>query len=117
MQVKPRLSPQAYAQGTLEGNRIVLAQAIPLIERSWHTDHQQAAERLELILPHAGKSVRVGITGVPGVGKSTFIETFGQYVLQQGRHLAVLTIDPSSQLTHGSILGDKTRMETLSRSP
>jgi LAO/AO transport system kinase len=117
MQVKPRLSPQAYAQGILEGNRIVLGQAITLIESSLATDQQLAAELLELILPHTGKSVRVGITGVPGVGKSTFIETFGQYVLQQGRHLAVLTIDPSSQLTHGSILGDKTRMEALSRSP
>lgn len=117
MQVKPRLSPQTYAQGILSGDRIVLGQAITLIESSLASDQDLAASLLELILPHTGRSIRIGITGVPGVGKSTFIEAFGQHVLQQHKRLAVLTIDPSSQLTRGSILGDKTRMETLSKTP
>jgi LAO/AO transport system kinase len=117
MQVKPRLSPELYAQGILKGDRIVLGQAITLIESNLASDQQLAAALLELILPHTGKSMRIGVTGVPGVGKSTFIEAFGQHILQQGKRLAVLTIDPSSQLTRGSILGDKTRMEALSKSP
>jgi LAO/AO transport system kinase len=117
MQVKPRLSPDAYAQGILKGDRIVLGQAITLVESSLANDQRLAASLLELILPHTGKSMRIGITGVPGVGKSTFIEAFGLHVLQQNKRLAVLTIDPSSRLTRGSILGDKTRMEALSKAP
>ena len=117
MQVKPRLSSEVYAQGILNGDRVVLGQAITLVESSLASDQQLAASLLELILPHTGKAIRIGITGVPGVGKSTFIEAFGQHVLQQNKRLAVLTIDPSSQLTRGSILGDKTRMDILSKSP
>ena len=99
----------------LAGNRRALAQAITLIE-STRTDHRVRADALLLaVLPHAGKSVRLGITGVPGGGKSTFIERFGLSLIERGRSLAVLAIDPSSKRGGGSILGDKTRMEELSR--
>lgn len=97
---------------------MLLSRAITLIESS-KTDHQdKAQEIIEGCLPFAGNSIRLGITGVPGVGKSTFIESFGNYVIsEQGRKLAVLAVDPSSSRTRGSILGDKTRMETLSNNP
>jgi LAO/AO transport system kinase len=109
MKVDPLLEP------LLAGDRRALAQAITLIE-STRSDHRERADLLlGTLLPHAGKSVRLGITGVPGVGKSTFIERFGLSLLEQGRSLAVLAIDPSSKRGGGSILGDKTRMEELSR--
>jgi LAO/AO transport system kinase len=109
MKVDPLLEP------LLAGDRRALAQAITLIE-STRSDHRERADvLLGALLPHAGKSVRLGITGVPGVGKSTFIERFGLSLLEQGRSLAVLAIDPSSKRGGGSILGDKTRMEELSR--
>ena len=99
----------------LAGDRRALAQAITLIE-STRADHRERADALLAeLLPHTGKSVRLGITGVPGVGKSTFIERFGLSLLERGRSLAVLAIDPSSKRGGGSILGDKTRMEELSR--
>ena len=99
----------------LAGNRRALAQAITLIE-STRSDHRARADALLAeVLPHTGKSVRLGITGVPGVGKSTLIERFGLSLLERGRSLAVLAIDPSSKRGGGSILGDKTRMEELSR--
>ena len=106
--------PKEYIEGILSGNRTFLSRAITLVE-SKRPDHQEMArEVLEGCLPYAGKSIRIGITGVPGVGKSTFIEAFGNYIIEeQGRNLAVLAIDPSSSKTKGSILGDKTRMETL----
>ena len=98
----------------LAGDRRALARAITLIE-STRADHRERAdELLAEVLPHTGKSVRLGITGVPGVGKSTFIERFGLSLIDGGRSLAVLTIDPSSTVSGGSILGDKTRMEKLS---
>lgn len=105
-------------QGIVEGNPLVqrraIAKAITLLE-STRTDHRaQGDELLTQLLPHSGKSFRLGISGVPGVGKSTFIETLGLYLLEQGHRVAVLTIDPSSSVTGGSILGDKTRMEQLS---
>ncbi|UYN94173.1 MAG: methylmalonyl Co-A mutase-associated GTPase MeaB [Enhydrobacter sp.] len=101
----------------LAGDRHALARAITLIE-STRSDHRERADALLAdVLPHTGKSVRLGITGVPGVGKSTFIERFGLAVLERGRSLAVLAIDPSSKRGGGSILGDKTRMEELSRRP
>lgn len=97
------------------GDRRALAQAITLIE-STRSDHRADAETLlDGLLPHAGKSIRIGISGAPGVGKSTFIETFGLHVIEQGHRLAVLAVDPSSARGGGSILGDKTRMEQLSR--
>jgi LAO/AO transport system kinase len=105
----------ALARGVVAGERRALARAITLIE-STRADHRDAAEALmHQLLPHTGRSVRVGITGVPGAGKSTFIESFGLHVLNQGHRPAVLAVDPSSPRSGGSILGDKTRMEELSR--
>jgi LAO/AO transport system kinase len=99
----------------LAGERRALARAITLVE-STRPDHREQAEALiEAILPHAGNSIRLGISGVPGVGKSTFIEAFGLHLIAAGRRVAVLAVDPSSRRTGGSILGDKTRMEALSR--
>ena len=107
----------ALATAIRNGERRALARAITLVE-STRVDHRRRAEALlESLLPDTGRSVRIGISGVPGVGKSTFIEAFGQYVIAQGHKVAVLAIDPSSQRTGGSILGDKTRMEVLSRHP
>jgi LAO/AO transport system kinase len=99
----------------LAGDRAALAQAITLVESSRPDHNQRARELLDACLPHTGKSVRVGITGVPGVGKSTFIETLGMHIIRErGERIAVLAIDPSSPLSGGSILGDKTRMPLLS---
>ena len=103
------------AEKILQGNRRALAKAITLVESKLDTHRDQAQEILEKILPSTGKSIRIGITGIPGVGKSTFIETFGLYLLEQGKKVAVLAVDPSSPVAGGSILGDKTRMEELSR--
>ncbi|MHC1706878.1 MAG: methylmalonyl Co-A mutase-associated GTPase MeaB [Bacteroidales bacterium] len=111
------LKPQDYIQGILQGNRTVLSQAITLVESAL-PGHQAAAQEIIMhCLPQAGKSLRIGITGVPGVGKSTFIEVFGKYLTSQGHKVAVLAIDPSSQRSKGSILGDKTRMEALANDP
>lgn len=115
--MKARLTHQEYVTGILQGDRVVLAKAITLMESSLAEDRTLADQVLESILPHTGKSLRVGITGVPGVGKSTFIEAFGIHAIQRNKKVAVLTVDPSSSLTKGSILGDKTRMETLAKSP
>jgi LAO/AO transport system kinase len=105
------------ARALRAGDRRALAQAITLIE-STRPDHREAAEALiEAVLPDAGRSIRLGISGVPGVGKSSFIEAFGLYLVTLGRRVAVLAVDPSSRRTGGSILGDKTRMTELSRSP
>jgi LAO/AO transport system kinase len=113
---KKHLNVEEISLGILDGNRTFLSKAITLVESN-RDDHNDIAQSiLEKILPSAGKSIRVGITGVPGVGKSTFIESFGNYLINKGHKIAVLAIDPSSQRTKGSILGDKTRMESLSRS-
>ncbi|MDX1736835.1 MAG: methylmalonyl Co-A mutase-associated GTPase MeaB [Alphaproteobacteria bacterium] len=106
---------QALADNILDGNRRALARAITLVE-STRLDHRdQADQLLEYLLPHTGNAKRIGISGVPGVGKSTFIEAFGEFILDKGHKLAVLAVDPSSRVSGGSILGDKTRMEMLSR--
>ncbi|MCX6272848.1 MAG: methylmalonyl Co-A mutase-associated GTPase MeaB [Bacteroidetes bacterium] len=105
---------EEYVRGIREGNRVVLSQAITLIESALPLHQSIAQEIIAHCLHHAGKSMRIGITGVPGVGKSTFIEAFGTYLTGKGRKVAVLAIDPSSQRSKGSILGDKTRMEMLS---
>ncbi len=102
-------------QALLEGNRRALAKAITLIESRLPAHMGEAQDILEQVLPHSGNSIRIGITGVPGVGKSTFIEAFGLHLIEQGRRVAVLAVDPSSPIAGGSILGDKTRMEELSR--
>lgn len=106
-----------YVSGILGGNRTILSQAITLIESSLEEHYDKAQEIIEKCLPFSAKSLRIGITGVPGAGKSTFIETFGLYLTGTGKKVAVLTIDPSSEQTKGSILGDKTRMEQLSIHP
>lgn len=111
------LTTEAYVQGVLAGDRTVLARAITLIESNAPAHQAQAREVLHALLPEAGKALRVGITGFPGAGKSTLIESLGCRLIEQGHRVAVLAVDPSSTLTHGSILGDKTRMEQLSRSP
>lgn len=104
-----------YVEGIRAGDSVALAKAITLIE-STREEHQQLAQQIvERCLPDSGRSLRIGITGTPGVGKSTFIETFGLHLLEAGHKLAVLAVDPSSQVSHGSILGDKTRMEQLAR--
>ena len=106
-----------FANGVLNGDRRSLAQAITLAE-STRTDHRAEAEALLAeLLPKSGRSVRVGISGAPGVGKSSFIESFGLHLAEQGHRVAVLAVDPSSRISGGSILGDKTRMEELSRHP
>lgn len=114
---KQRFDAETYTRGILEGNRVMLSQAITLVESKLSDDNVLAEEVIKNIIPHSGNSLRIGITGVPGVGKSTFIEAFGQYVTGMGKKLAVLTVDPSSQRSKGSILGDKTRMESLSGDP
>ena len=101
----------------LDGDRRALARAITLIESTRRDHRDEASALLEAIMPHTGKSIRVGISGAPGVGKSTFIEALGNHVIEQGLKPAVLTVDPSSAISGGSILGDKTRMETLARRP
>ncbi|MCP4217409.1 MAG: methylmalonyl Co-A mutase-associated GTPase MeaB [bacterium] len=112
---KPQPSAEDFVNGVLKGDKTLLARAITLIESSAPGHYQKAREVLKGILPHAGNSLRVGITGVPGAGKSTIIEALGCYLIQQGFKVAVLAVDPSSTVTGGSILGDKTRMEKLSR--
>jgi LAO/AO transport system kinase len=115
-----RLQPLAveeYVSGILAGSRTVLGRAITMVESAL-PEHQALAQKIvEQCLPHTGNSIRLGITGVPGVGKSTFIEAIGGYVIGLGNRLAVLAIDPSSERSKGSILGDKTRMETLCGNP
>ena len=101
-------------EGVLGGNRMVLARAITVIESDLPADGELAAQLLDKVLPHSGKSLRVGITGVPGVGKSTFIDALGMHLIRdRGENVAVLSVDPSSPISGGSILGDKTRMERL----
>ena len=102
-------------ESLLGGNRRALAKAITLVESKLDSHREQAQGILEQVLPLSGNSIRIGITGVPGVGKSTFIEAFGLHLIDQGKRVAVLAVDPSSPIAGGSILGDKTRMEELSR--
>ncbi len=112
---RPRLTPEQFAEGVLNGDRGILGRAITMVESNLPQHILQAQEILQHLLPHTGKSMRVGITGVPGVGKSTFIESLGCYLLEKGHRVAVLAVDPSSSISGGSILGDKTRMERLGR--
>ncbi len=112
-----KLQTDDYVAGIEAGDRTLLSRAITLVESDAPSHFHQAQEVLTRIMPRSGKAVRIGITGVPGVGKSTFIEAFGLHLCQTGHRVAVLAIDPSSSLTRGSILGDKTRMEHLSREP
>ncbi len=111
---RPRLTLDAYERGVRAQDRAVLAQAITLIESRQEADAALAQELLGRLLPATGSAHRVGITGVPGVGKSTFVDAIGMFLLERGHRVAVLAIDPSSTLSGGSILGDKTRMARLS---
>ena len=112
---RPTPSTEELLSGILAGDRVALGRAITLIESQRSDQRESARQLVEACLPQAGRSIRIGITGSPGVGKSTFIEAFGLYLLQQGRKVAVLAVDPSSRSSKGSILGDKTRMEELGR--
>lgn len=111
---RKRLSVDDYVNGIREKNTVILSRAITLIESNLKEDQRLAEQVLIRLLSHTGGAKRIGITGVPGVGKSTFIEALGMQLVTQGKKIAVLTIDPSSQRSRGSILGDKTRMEQLS---
>lgn len=108
------METQDYIEGVLAKNRRMVAKTITLIESSLHAHQESAKAIVNALLPHAGKAVRIGITGVPGVGKSTYIESFGLQLVKQGHRVAVLAVDPSSSKSGGSIMGDKTRMEKLS---
>lgn len=114
---REKLTAKEYYEGIVQGNRSLLSKAITLIESSLPAHAELGQDIISLCLPYSGKSIRIGITGVPGVGKSTFIESFGTYLTSTGKRLAVLAIDPSSERSRGSILGDKTRMEKLSTDP
>ena len=111
---KPRENADYYIAGILRGDKPILAKAVTLVESNLVSDQQIAQKVIEGCLPYSGKSIRVGVTGVPGAGKSTFIEALGNDLCKKGRKLAVLAIDPSSERSRGSILGDKTRMQELS---
>src|SRR5690554_1721920 len=112
---RKKLSPVELLEGILDGDIIALSQGITLCESSLLTDRTAANELIKLCLPYSGNSIRIGITGVPGVGKSSFIESFGMHLIkEEGKKVAVLAVDPSSERSKGSILGDKTRMDKLS---
>lgn len=115
--LRKKLSVQEYIDGVSRGDRMILSKAITLIESNAPRDFDKAQKVLQGVLPLTGRALRIGITGVPGAGKSTFIEAFGQMLCQQGYRVAVLAVDPTSSITGGSVLGDKTRMQNLSREP
>ena len=120
-QLKPKhrlvLSEDDYVSGVSQGSRMTLARAITLIESNNSRHFAKAQRVLQRLLPLTGKALRIGITGVPGAGKSTIIEALGNMLCDAGHRVAILTVDPTSSVTRGSILGDKTRMGTLSRRP
>lgn len=111
---RERMRSQDIYQRLIKGDRVALSEGITLVESTKPSDEVEAQKLIELCMPHSGNSVRIGITGVPGVGKSTFIETFGKHLIAEGSKIAVLAVDPTSSISKGSILGDKTRMEELS---
>ncbi|MGZ4160442.1 MAG: methylmalonyl Co-A mutase-associated GTPase MeaB [Neobacillus sp.] len=117
VKLRRKLSEDDYVRGVLEGNRTILAQTITLIESNSPAHMIMAQNVLIRLLPKTGRSIRIGITGVPGAGKSTLIESLGSMLCNYGHRVAVLAVDPSSTITRGSILGDKTRMDSLSRNP
>jgi LAO/AO transport system kinase len=115
--MRKKLELEDYIEGIKNKDRTILARAITLIE-SAHEEHQKLAQKvLKALLPYVGKAKRIGISGTPGVGKSTFIEAFGKLLTSQGKSVAVLAVDPTSQISGGSILGDKTRMNELAVDP
>jgi LAO/AO transport system kinase len=112
---RKQLSVNDYVQGVMNGDRAIIAQAITLVESNLPKHMEMAQNVLKQLIPYTGKSIRIGFTGVPGAGKSTLIESFGMMLCEQNHRVAVLAIDPTSSVSKGSILGDKTRMEKLSR--
>ena len=114
---RPPITEDAYVEGVLKGDRMMLSRAITLIESNNPRHFAKAQRVLQRLMPHTGKAFRIGITGVPGAGKSTMIEAFGNMLCDAGHKVAILAVDPTSSVTQGSILGDKTRMGTLSRRP
>ena len=114
METEVYMETQEYIDGVLANNRRIVAKTITLIESSLFAQQETAKAIVDALLPYAGKAVRIGVTGVPGVGKSTYIESFGLQLVEQGHRVAVLAVDPSSSKSGGSIMGDKTRMERLS---
>ena len=117
-EIRPKsLEAVEYVKAILNGDRAVLSKAITMVESALPKHQELAQQIIEECVPHAGRSLRIGITGVPGVGKSTFIEALGKHLTSQGNRIAVLAIDPSSRRSRGSILGDKTRMEDLANDP
>lgn len=117
MAVNHNFSVDDYIKGVLNSDRMILGRAITLIESNAPSHIEKAQAVLQGLLPYSGNSVRIGITGMPGAGKSTFIDTFGCYLTDKGHKVAVMAVDPSSSITKGSILGDKTRMEKLASDP
>lgn len=115
--LRKKMSIEEYVEGVAKGDRMILSKAITLIESNAPKDFDKAQRVLQALLPRTGHALRVGITGVPGAGKSSFIESFGTMLCQQGYKVAALAVDPTSTITGGSILGDKTRMQNLSREP
>lgn len=114
---KQSLQVPELAKALISGNHTALSQGITLVESTSSKHQKQAQQLIELCLAEANNSIRIGITGVPGVGKSTFIEAFGTHLTEMGKNVAVLAVDPSSSISRGSILGDKTRMDSLSQNP
>ena len=112
---RSHLTADDYVHGVLKNDKTILARAITLIESNAPDHYETARDVLKQLLPHSGRSLRIGITGVPGCGKSTLIEALGSLLLKEGHQVAVLAVDPTSTITKGSIMGDKTRMEKLSR--
>ena len=117
MPLRKKMSIEEYVEGVAKGDRMILSKAITLIESNAPKDFDKAQRVLQALLPRTGHALRIGITGVPGAGKSSFIESFGTMLCQQGYKVAALAVDPTSTITGGSILGDKTRMQNLSREP
>lgn len=112
-----QMTIEQYHEGIVAGSTVVLGRAITLVESQLESDQQQALQLLQRLLPKTGKSTRIAVSGVPGVGKSTFIDAFGKLLTSQDHKVAVLAVDPTSVRSHGSILGDKTRMDELSKDP
>jgi LAO/AO transport system kinase len=113
--MRNRLAVETYVEGIRNADRAILSRAITLVESRLDSDRYLAQKLIQQLMPHTGKAIRIGITGVPGVGKSTFVESFGLALIEAGKRVAVLAIDPSSQKSKGSILGDKTRMQHLAQ--
>ena len=111
---RKKYSLDEYLKGILNGDRVILGRALTLIESKIKEDNDLSNRIVDKCLPYSGKSIRIGITGIPGVGKSTLIESFGLYLLKQNKKIAVMAVDPSSNLSGGSLMGDKTRMDRLS---